>query len=123
MSYKIFLVEDNILNLKLFTDLLNMKGYNVIVSSDGYNLLNKILIEKPELILMDIQLSGISGINLIQEIKKNINTKHIPIIAISAFTFTKEVNQIIESGCDKYIAKPVIMNDFYKAIEELLPHQ
>ena len=70
MSYKILVVEDNILNLKLFTDLLNMRGYTVIVSCDGYDLLNKVLLEKPALILMDIQLSGVSGISLIQELKK-----------------------------------------------------
>jgi two-component system cell cycle response regulator DivK len=123
MPYKILVVEDNSLNLKLFTDLLSLRKYDVIKSSDGIDILNIVLglDKKPELILMDIQLKGVSGIDLIREFKSNIDTKHIPIIAITAFTLSKEVEQIMKSGCDKYIAKPVAMEEFYSAIEEFLP--
>jgi two-component system cell cycle response regulator DivK len=125
MPYKILVIEDNSLNLKLFTDLLSLRKYEVIKSSDGIDILNIVLSldMKPELILMDIQLRGVSGIDLIREFKNNIYTKHIPIIAITAFTLSRDVEQIMQSGCDKYIAKPVAMEDFYSAIEEFLPVQ
>ncbi len=122
MSYKIFVVEDNILNLKLFTDLLTIKNYEVISSSDGHDILNRVFFEKPSLILMDIQLKSISGTDLIYILKNNSKTSHIPIIAITAFTLANDINNIIEAGCDKYIAKPVAMDDFYRAIEEFLPN-
>ena len=125
MAYKILVVEDNSLNLKLFTDLLSLHQYDIVKSSDGIDILNIVLglDKKPDLILMDIQLQGVSGIDLIRAFKSNVDTKHIPIIAITAFTFSKEVEQIMKSGCDKYIAKPVAMAEFYSAIEEFLPTQ
>jgi two-component system cell cycle response regulator DivK len=122
MSYKIFVVEDNILNLKLFTDLLTIKNYEVISSSDGHDILNRVFFEKPSLILMDIQLKSISGTDLIYILKNNSKTSHIPIIAITAFTLANDINNIIEAGCDRYIAKPVAMDDFHRAIEEFLPN-
>ena len=121
MNYKILIVEDNILNLKLFHDLLTIRDYKVIESCDGVDLITKVLTECPDLILMDIQLKGVSGIDLIRQLKNNIKTKLIPVIAITAFTLSKDVDLIMESGCNKYVVKPVGMDDFYKAIEEFLP--
>jgi two-component system cell cycle response regulator DivK len=122
MSYKIFVVEDNILNLKLFTDLLTIRNYNVIQSSDGLGIVERTLKEKPDLIFMDIQIKNLSGIDLIRELKNNLKTKNIPVIAITAFTLLEDIEKIIDSGCDKYIAKPVSMDDFYKAIQKFLPY-
>ncbi len=121
MTYKILIVEDNNLNLKLFTDLLNIKNYNVIQSLDGLDLLAMVLDEVPDLILMDIQMKNISGTNLIRDLKNHHETKNTPIIAITALTFSKDIDRIIKSGCNAYIPKPVAMDNFYRTIEEFLP--
>ena len=123
MSYKIFIIEDNSLNLKLFTDLLTIRNYGVVSSSDGSDLTNRVLYELPDLILMDIHLKGRSGIDLIYELKNNDKVKNIPIIAVTALTLSKDIASIMEAGCAKYLPKPVAMVDFYSAIEEFLPQK
>ncbi|MDG1437043.1 MAG: response regulator [Rickettsiaceae bacterium] len=115
---KVFIVEDNALNLKLFCDLLAMKEHDVIVSRDGFNILETTLKERPDLILMDIQLnSGVSGLDLIQELKNNQHTKHIPIIAITAFAMRNDEERISRTGCDMYLSKPVSIKKFFESID------
>jgi two-component system cell cycle response regulator DivK len=118
---KVLIVEDNDLNLKLFYDLLTVKECEVIVSKNGVNVENITLKEMPDLILMDIQLGGgISGIDLIRDLKKNTDTKHIPIIAVTAFAMKTDEERILESGCDMYISKPVSIETFFQAIDKFL---
>ena len=113
---KILIVEDNELNMKLFYDLLSIKNYDIVTSIDGKDIVNLTLLEKPDLILMDIQLNGISGIDLIKELKHNENTKHIPIIAVTAFAMKNDETLISNSGCDMYMTKPVAIESFFTAI-------
>ncbi|NRB11036.1 MAG: response regulator [Rickettsiaceae bacterium] len=110
---KVLVVEDNDLNLKLFRDLLRTRDHDVVESSDGINVTNIVKTEKPDLILMDIQLNGISGIDLISDLKKNPETYNIPIIAITAFAMKKDEIKISSSGCDLYISKPVSIDRFF----------
>jgi two-component system cell cycle response regulator DivK len=117
---KILIIEDNSLNLKLFHDLLSMRNCDISTSNSGENAIEFITQEKPDLILMDIQLNGISGIDIIQELKVLEHTKHIPIIAITAFAMKHDEARIIQSGCDMYISKPVSIDNFYKAIDSFL---
>lgn len=117
---KILIVEDNDLNLKLFRDLLATKNHEVVSSSDGLNVIDIVLTEKPELILMDIQLNGVSGIDLIKELKADLETKHIPIIAITAFAMQQEKVNISKSGCDLYVSKPVSIDGFFGAIDKFI---
>ena len=117
---KVLVVEDNELNLKLFYDLLIIKNCEVLVSKDGVGVINLSLKEKPDLILMDIQLNGISGLDLIKTLKANKETKHIPIIAITAFAMKNDEATIIQSGCDMYLAKPVSINNFFEAIAKFI---
>ena len=117
---KVLIVEDNELNLKLFHDLLMIQGHDVVVSKDGLNILGITTTELPNLILMDIQLNGVSGIDLIEELKKNDVTKHIPIIAITAFAMKNDKTKILKSGCDMYISKPVSIDTFFKAINKFI---
>lgn len=118
---KVLIVEDNDLNLKLFYDLLKVKECEVIISKNGVDVENITLKEKPDLILMDIQLGGgISGIDLIRDLKKNKDTKHIPIIAITAFAMKTDEERILESGCDMYLSKPVSIETFFQAIDKFL---
>jgi len=115
---KVFIVEDNELNLKLFCDLLAIKKHEVIVSKDGIGTLNIALKERPDLILMDIQLnSGLSGIDLVHDLKKNKDTKHIPIIVITAFAMKKDEESISNSGCNMYLPKPVSIQKFFESID------
>lgn len=114
------IVEDNLLNLKLFRDLLTIKKHETILSTDGVGVVSQVEKELPDLILMDIQLNGISGIDLIKELKHNPKTKDIAIIAISAFAMKQDEQIITASGCDMYISKPVAINDFFKAIDQFV---
>lgn len=113
---KILIVEDNDLNLKLFYDLLSIRNFAVICSKDGLDIVNIVLENKPDLILMDIQLKEISGIDLIKNLKNNEYTKHVPIIAISAYATRHDEIRIKQSGCEYYISKPVAIDKFYEAI-------
>lgn len=117
---KVLVVEDNALNLKLFCDLLSIQHYNVITSIDGINLLDMVKAEKPDLILMDIQLKGISGIDIIKELKADTETLNIPIIAITAFAMKNDEIKITESGCNMYLSKPVSIDRFYEAVEHYI---
>ena len=119
-QHKILIVEDNDLNLKLFYDLLTMKNYHVLTSKSGEDAIELVKSELPHLILMDIQLNGISGIDIIKTIKNLEETKHIPIIAITAFAMKHDEARIIQSGCNMYISKPVSIDNFYKAIDNFL---
>ncbi len=117
---KVLIVEDNDLNLKLFHDLLMIQKHEVAISRDGLNILDIATKEKPNLILMDIQLNGVSGTDLIKELKNNNTTKHIPIIAITAFAMKHDETKISKSGCDMYISKPVSIDDFFKAVNKFI---
>jgi two-component system cell cycle response regulator DivK len=115
---KVLIVEDNDLNLKLFCDLLTIKECEIIVSKDGVSVVDIAATTLPDLILMDIQLnSGISGIDLISELKANEITKHIPIIAITAFAMKTDEELISKSGCDMYLSKPVSIEKFFQSID------
>jgi two-component system cell cycle response regulator DivK len=118
--FKIAIIEDNALNLKLFYDLLCMRNYEIFTSKSGEEAVELISSKLPELVLMDIQLNGISGIDLIKELKSLELTKEIPIIAITAFAMKHDEARIIQSGCDLYISKPVSIDNFYKAIDSFL---
>lgn len=118
---KVLIVEDNDLNLKLFCDLLKVKECEVIISKNGIDVENIVLAEVPDLILMDIQLGGgVSGVDLIRDLKSNIDTKHIPIIAVTAFAMKTDEERILESGCDMYLSKPVSIETFFQAIDKFL---
>ncbi len=117
---KVLIVEDNELNLKLFHDLLMIQKYDVVISKDGLNIMDITIKEKPDLILMDIQLNEVSGIDLIKILKKNNTTKHIPIIAITAFAMKSDEAKISKSGCDMYISKPVSIDNFFSAVNKFV---
>lgn len=117
---KVLIVEDNELNLKLFRDLLSIRKHKIIMSRDGIGLKTLVLKEKPDLILMDIYLGNRLGTDLIRELKENPITSHIPIIAITALALSGEKAQILESGCDMYLSKPVSIEIFFKAIDNFV---
>lgn len=117
---RVLIVEDNELNMKLFHDLLTIQKHQVYISRDGISVMEMATSQNLDLILMDIQLNGLSGIDLIHNLKKNPETKHIPIIAITAFAMKQDEVRISKSGCDMYLAKPVSIDSFFKAIEKFI---
>lgn len=118
---KILIVEDNDLNMKLFHDLLTIQNYEVLTSKTGIGIYDLVLCERPELILMDIQLGNISGIDLIKQLKSSSSTSYIPIIAITAFAMKTDEISIYKSGCDMYLPKPVSIDTFFSALEKFIP--
>ncbi len=113
---RVLVVEDNDLNMKLFQDLLAIKYCDVIKSKEGHDAVALAVSEHPDLILMDIQLGELSGIDLIKILKSQEDTSKIPIIAITAFAMKHDEINIMQSGCDMYISKPVSINQFFDAV-------
>jgi two-component system, cell cycle response regulator DivK len=117
---KILVVEDNELNLKLFTDLLEANEYKVLQDQDGQSVMQICERENPDLIIMDIQLPNISGIDLIERLKIDEVFKKIPIIAVTAFTMQDDRVNILNSGADEYISKPISISHFMEVVKRFL---
>ncbi len=116
---KILLVEDNELNIKLFYDLLTIKGFDVILAKEATTGIQMAKDEKPDLILMDIQLPGdIDGIKATQILKGDDATKDIPIIALTALAMNKDVEKTLMAGCVAFISKPVDTRNFIEKVRQ-----
>lgn len=120
MPKTVLVCEDNKLNMKLFLDLLDAHGYHTIPTSDGMDALELAQKHKPDLILMDIQLPSVSGLEVTKWIKEDDNIRHIPVIAITAFAMKGDEDRINGSGCEAYIAKPISVSDFLTTIRRFL---
>jgi len=117
---KVMIVEDNELNLKLFNDLLGANGYLTAETRKGEEAVSLALEENPDLIIMDIQLPNMSGIDLIKDIKNNNALKKIPIIAVTAFAMQDDEQKILDAGCEGYLAKPISITSFVEAIKKFI---
>lgn len=113
----VLVIEDNVLNMKLFHDLLEMGGYNVLEAKSGMAGWRMARERHPDLILMDIRLSDVSGIEVTKWLKGDETLKSIPVIAITAFAMAGEEEKIREGGCDAYIVKPISLPNFLQTIE------
>ena len=116
----VLVVEDNELNKKLFCDLLIANGYKTIHTNDGMEVLGLARTHKPDLILMDIQLPEVSGLEITHWIKNDPELKSIPIIAITAFAMKGDEERIREGGCEGYISKPISVASFLSTVKEHL---
>jgi two-component system cell cycle response regulator DivK len=116
----ILVVEDNELNMRLFHDLLKANGYNILKAHDGLEGLAMARQHRPDLILMDIQLPGISGLAASKSIKEDDVLRSIPIIAVTAFAMKGDEDKIRDAGCDAYIAKPISAPSFLKTVKDFL---
>ena len=120
MTKTILIVEDEPRNMKLLHDLLQRFGYEIIEASDGEQGV-KIAGEKiPDLILMDIMIPKMDGLEATRIIKADEKTKHIPIIALTSYAMKGDREKTIEAVCDGYIAKPIDIKEVLKAIEHFL---
>jgi len=116
----ILIVEDNELNMMLFHDLLEMRGYNILQAREGIEALKLARRHRPDLIVMDIQLPGMSGLEVTKWIKEDDALRAIPVIAVTAFAMRGDEEKIRQAGCDAYIAKPMSTSGFLKTIERFL---
>ena len=116
----ILIVDDEPLNVKLFALTLIKLGYRVLQASDGYHALALAHDSRPDLIVMDVQLPEISGLDVTRTLKGSIHTQNIPIVIATAFLIDEE--KLRDSGCDGYITKPYAMKDFIELIGSLIEH-
>ena len=120
MSKKILIVEDNELNMKLFHDLLDAHGYQTIQTRDGMEALDLARAHRPDLILMDIQLPEVSGLEVTKWLKEDDGLKAIPVIAVTAFAMKGDEEKIREGGCEAYISKPISVSHFLETVRKFL---
>ena len=112
----VLIVEDNELNMKLFNDLLEAHGYRVLQTREGLSALDIAREHKPDLILMDIQLPEVSGIEVTKWLKEDDDLRSIPVVAVTAFAMKGDEQKIREGGCEAYISKPISVASFLTTI-------
>jgi two-component system cell cycle response regulator DivK len=120
VAKRVLVVEDNELNLKLFCDLLRAHGFVVEPVSDGREVLEKARSFVPNLIVMDIQLPHISGLELIEQIKKDVQLKIIPIMAVTAYAGKGDEDRILSAGAEAYVSKPISVAKFIESVQKVL---
>ena len=120
MSKTVMIVEDNELNMKLFHDLLEAHGYRTVGTRNGIEALDLARKHRPDLILMDIQLPEVSGLEVTKWLKEDDELKSIPVIAITAFAMKGDEERIREGGCEAYISKPISVAYFLETVRRFL---
>lgn len=119
-SELILIVEDHEKNRKLVRDVLKFKGYEVIEAETGEEGVRLALERHPSLVLMDIRLPGIDGVEALRRLRADATTRGIPIMAVTASVMTEDRQKIMGAGFDAYQSKPLIVKDFVAAVEQLL---
>eukprot|EP01035_Chromulina_nebulosa_P005208 gene5208-7068_t len=120
MAKKVLIVEDNELNMKLFHDLLDSQGYQILQTREGLQAMALARQHMPDLILMDIQLPEISGLEVTKWLKDDEELAHIPIIAVTAFAMKGDEERIRQGGCEAYISKPISVMHFLETVKKHL---
>ena len=116
MSKTILIVEDNELNMKLFNDLLDAHGYRTVQARNGVEAVELARAHHPNLILMDIQLPEVSGLQVTQWIKDDESLRSIPVVAITAFAMKGDEEKIRQGGCEAYLSKPISVVKFLETV-------
>ena len=119
VTKKVLVVEDNELNLKLFCDLLRAHGYEAEPVRDGWDAVERAREMRPDLIVMDIQLPHVTGLELIETIKSDEMLKTVPIMAVTAYAAKGDEERIREAGAEAYVSKPVTVLRFMEAVRGL----
>jgi two-component system, cell cycle response regulator DivK len=118
---KVLVVEDNDLNMRLFCDILEAFGYKTFQCRDGAKAVDIARTELPDLIIMDIQLPEVSGLDITRWLKDDDKVAHIPVLAVTAFAMRADEMRVREAGCEGYLAKPIQIQSFLRAVESLIP--
>ncbi len=119
-SPTILVVEDNILNLKLFGDLLHFHGYRTLLSRSGTEALSLARRHRPDLILLDLQLPEVSGMEVARRLQADLDLAAIPVIAVSAFTLAGDRDSLMGAGCNAYCQKPISAQELLTTVRRLL---
>jgi len=120
MPEKILIVEDNPQNMKLLLMTLRPHGYVLLEAEDGQEALKIAVRDKPDLIIMDIQLPKMSGLEVTRKLRQMPTFNHVPIIAITAYAMKGDKEKFIESGCDAYLSKPIDTRELPRVVEGML---
>ena len=120
MPKKVMIVEDNELNMKLFRDLIEASGYETVRTRNGLEALDLARQHRPDLILMDIQLPEVSGLEVTKWLKEDDDLHAIPVIAVTAFAMKGDEERIRQGGCEAYISKPISVPRFIETIKSYL---
>ena len=116
----VLIVEDNDLYMKLFHDLLDAHGYNILQTKDGMEALDIAREHRPDLILMDIQLPEVSGLEVTKWLKEDDTLKAIPVVAVTAFAMKGDEEVIRQGGCEAYISKPISVTSFLDTVRRFI---
>jgi len=116
----ILIVEDNELNRKLFHDLLHAHGYRILQTNDGIEALNIAREHHPDLILMDIRLPEVSGLEITKFLKEDESLRNIPVVAVTGFALKSDEDAIWQVGCDGYLTKPISVISFLETVRNFL---
>ncbi|APF37729.1 response regulator [Chelatococcus daeguensis] len=120
MPKTVLIVEDNDLNMKLFSDLLEAHGYATLKTASGVEAMEIARANRPDLILMDIQLPEVSGLEVTKWLKQDAELKAIPVIAVTAFAMKGDEERIREGGCEAYLSKPISVAKFLETVRNYL---
>jgi len=117
---RILIVDDNPVNLKLAASVLEFAGYHILEAADAIQALEVIKRTPPDLILMDIALPGMDGLTLTRQLKADSTTRHIRIVALTAFAMKGDDQKAKEAGCDGYVTKPIDTRNLHEQVAEFL---
>ena len=117
---QILIVEDNAMNMKLARDILTAKGHGVLEATSGEEGLQMASAERPDLVLMDIQLPGINGIDALGRLRADPRTAQIPVVAFTASVTVSDRSRVAEAGFDAFVSKPIDLKEFIAVIAGLL---
>lgn len=120
MGQKILIVEDNELNLKLFCDILRAHGFEVEPVRDGREALERARAFAPEVVIMDIQMPHVSGLELIEQFKAEEGLQAVPVLAVTAYAAKGDEERIRDAGAEGYVSKPISVMKFVEAVRSLL---
>jgi len=120
MTKTVLIVEDNELNMKLFNDLLEANGRATLRTKSGVEAVKLAREHKPDLILMDIQLPEVSGLEVTRWLKEDPELRHIPVVAITAFAMKGDEEKILQGGCEGYLSKPISVAKFLETVNAFL---
>ncbi len=118
MAKTVMIVEDNELNMKLFHDLLEAHGFRTVETRSGVEAVELARAHRPDLIIMDIQLPEISGLDVTRKLKADPELRSIPVVAVTAFAMKGDEERIRAGGCEAYLSKPISVTQFLSTVRQ-----
>lgn len=123
MSERIVLyIEDNFHNRRIVNKVLASRGFTVVEAEDGEKGLEMVRAMRPPLVLLDITLPGMDGIEVVKNVKSDETIQHIPVIAVTASAMRGDKERFLEAGCDDYLSKPIQVSELIDMVEKHYPH-